>query len=536
MRSGRLTKIKRRTRRGIVLSALAAVLTAVGIAFAAPPAVTAPTITSQPANPTNQTSASFKYTDSQAGVTFQCQLDGAGYTACGTGPSGAITYTGPLANGSHTFKVQAVSGTKTSSAASYTWTIDTTPPAPAITSQPANPTNQTSASFKYTDSQAGVSYQCQLDGGGFKACEPSGITYSGLEAGSHTFKVQAVSFTKNSTAATYTWVVDTAPPTVTLSFPANKHTYREESWNVGCSAPGLCGNAKDPRSGVTSVVVSIQQGSGNWWGGSSFNKTSEFFNTATLASPGATTTEWSYPLSLPEDGSYTVHVRATDAVGNTISAESQLATTFKIDSTPPPPSLTSFPPEQTTATTATFGFTDEEAGVTFLCKLDAASFASCKSPKAYSGLSQGAHTFSVEAKDKKRTNLSTVTSYTWTVSVEGQPFAISGSVSGSLLPGVSRPLPLAVSNPNGVPIIVTSLAATAQAGSTKAGCDGPTNLQITQSNVSGTNTLTVPAHGQVTLPSGTVSAPQVLMKNLPTNQDACQGASFAFNYSGSAHS
>ncbi|MEA2224974.1 MAG: hypothetical protein QOE67_256, partial [Solirubrobacteraceae bacterium] len=46
MRSGWLTKIKRGTRRGIVLSLLAAVLTAVGIAFAATPAVTAPTITS----------------------------------------------------------------------------------------------------------------------------------------------------------------------------------------------------------------------------------------------------------------------------------------------------------------------------------------------------------------------------------------------------------------------------------------------------------------------------------------------------------
>jgi hypothetical protein len=449
MRSGWLTKIKRGTRRGIVLSLLAAVLTAVGIAFAATPAVTAPT----------------------------------------------------------------------------------------ITSQPANPTNQTSAHFTYTDSQAGVKYQCQLDGGGFKECPTSGITYAGVEDGSHNFKVQAVSGTKNSTAATYTWVVDTAPPTVTLSFPSNKHTYREENWTGGCpDSAGLCGNAKDPRSGVASVVVSIQQGSGNWWGGSGFNKTSEFFNTATLDAPGASPTEWSYPLSLPEDGSYTVHVRATDALGNTITPGTQLATTFKIDSTPPPPSLTSTPPEQTTATTATFAFTDEEAGVTFLCKLDGGSFAGCKSPKAYSGLAQGGHTFSVEAKDKKRTNLSTVTSYSWTVSVEGQPFTISGSVSGSLAPGVSQPLPLAISNPNAVPIIVTSLGAATQAGSTKAGCDGPTNLQITQSNVSGTNTLTVPAKGQVQLPSGSVTAPQVLMKNLPTNQDACQGASFTFGYSGSAHS
>jgi len=441
-------------RSALLVLAVVSALTAVGIALAAGPAVTAPTITSQPANPTNQTSASFKYTDSP-GVTFQCQLDGGGYTACGTGPSSEITYVGPLANGSHTFKVQAVSSTKTSPAATYTWTIDTT------------------------------------------------------------------------------------PPTVTLSFPLNKHTYREDTWSAGCSgSPGLCGNAKDPRA-VSSVVVSIQQGNGNWWGGSSFNKTSEYFNTATLASPGASSTGWSYPLAYPSDGSYTVHVRATDALGNTISAESQLATTFKIDSTPPPPLITSFPPVQTTATTATFAFSDEETGVTFLCKLDAASFSGCKSPKSYSGLALGGHTFSVEAKDKTRTNLSTVTSYSWTVVkkvVEEQPFTISGSVSGLLAPGVSQPLPLTISNPNGVTIIVTSLIATPQAGSTKGGCDGPTNLQVTQSNASGANTLTVPANGQITLPLGTVSAPQVLMKNLPSNQDACKGASFTFKYSGSAHS
>jgi hypothetical protein len=410
---------------------------------------------------------------------------------------------------------------------------------PQIVSHPADPTNQTSASFTYSDTQSGVSFECQLDAAGYAKCPASGISYSGLAAGNHTFKVQAISGTKSSAAAVYKWTIDTTPPNVALAFPQNKHTYREESWGGCPGAPGLCGSAKDAR-GITSVMVSIQQGNGNWWGGSSFNKPTEFFNGATLASPGASSTEWSYPLPLPEDGSYTVHVRATDALGNTLAAESQLVTTFKIDSTPPPPTLTSTPAAQTTATTATFSFTDEEAGVTFLCKLDSAgSFTSCKSPISYSGLATGSHTFSVEAKDKKRTNLSTVTSYTWTVGkkvVEEQPFTISANVSGALAPGISRQLPLTISNPNGVPIVVTNLVVTTQAGSSKAGCDGPTNLQLTQSNVSATNTFTVPANGQVTVPTGSVSAPQVLMKNLATNQDACKGASFTFTYSGSAHS
>src|SRR5262245_16292417 len=47
------------------------------------------------------------------------------------------------------------------------------PPAPSITARPADPSNQTSAHFAYSDSQSGVSYQCQLDGGSFSAC-PAG--------------------------------------------------------------------------------------------------------------------------------------------------------------------------------------------------------------------------------------------------------------------------------------------------------------------------------------------------------------------------
>jgi hypothetical protein len=383
-----------------------------------------------------------------------------------------------------------------------------------------------------------VTFRCQLDGSGFSACPSSGITYSTLTAGNHTFKVQAVSGTKTSSAASYTWTIDTASPTITLSFPANKHSYREDTWNAGCSGgPGLCGEAKD-LSGVKSVIVSIQQESGSWWGGSSFNKTSEYFNAATLVSPGASATGWRYLLPFPANGSYTVHVRATDALGNASSAESQLVRTFKIDNTPETPTITSGPEKQTTATTATFAFTVSEAKVTFLCRLDGASFSTCKSPKTYTGLAQGAHIFYVEGKDGKG-NLSAPASYSWTVgkkTVEEQPFTISGNVSGSLAPGVSQALPLTVSNPNGVPIKVTSLTATPQPGSTKAGCDGPTNVQVTQSNASEVNPLTVPANSQVTLPSGPVSAPQVLMKDLASNQDACKGAAFTFTYSGSAHS
>jgi hypothetical protein len=411
----------------------------------------------------------------------------------------------------------------------------TSAPAPTITSKPANPTNQTSASFTYTDSQAGVTFQCQLDGAGYSACPSSGIKYPGpLANGSHTFSVQALSGKKTSSAASYTWTIDTTPPTITLSFPRNGGLYGAALWNLGCSGgPGVCGSASDP-DGVASVKASIlQQSTGKYWSGASFSSTSEVFNTATG------TTSWRYPLAVPSpDGSYAIHVRASDALGNATPAGSQVSATFTIDTTPPPPPMiTSGPGATTTSTTATFTFTDSQAGVGFLCSRDGGSPSICSSPKTYESLSLGAHTFSVRAFELAG-NVSTPASYSWTIvkSAEGMPFTITGSLSELLAPGLTRTLPLTISNPNSVPIHVTSLVVTVQSGSSNPGCDGPTNVQVTQSNASEANPLTVPANGQVTLPSGTVGAPQVLMKDLASNQDACKGASFTFKYSGSAHS
>ena len=71
---------------------------------------------------------------------------------------------------------------------------------PVITSTPANPTNQTSASFSFTDTQTGVSFLCQLDGSAFSACS-SPAPYSGLSQGSHTFSVKAQDTSGNQSGA-----------------------------------------------------------------------------------------------------------------------------------------------------------------------------------------------------------------------------------------------------------------------------------------------------------------------------------------------
>jgi Bacterial Ig-like domain len=407
----------------------------------------------------------------------------------------------------------------------------TTVPAPTITSQPANPTAQTSASFKYSDSQSGVSFSCSLDAHPYQSCPASGITYSGpLSEGTHSFSVHAISGTKTSSATSYTWAIDLTPPTVTVAFPAEGGLYNAGTYNEGCTGgPGICGRARDGHA-VAAVAVSVKRSAGGWWNGTSFTASTETYRPATLEAPGTVNTGWALPLALPPDGSYVVNVRATDSAGNSSSPSSR---TFTVDTTPPPaPTITSAPEAETSSHVATFTFTDGDPSATFLCSRDGQSFNKCTSPKTYELPGDGEHVFRVEAKDAAG-NVGAATTYHWTI-IKG--LGVEGSLVGQLSPGVSLPLALTISNPNTKTVQVTSLHVAAQELSTKAGCTAGANLQLTQSNISETTPVAVPAKGKVTLPSSGATAPRVLMLDTAFNQDACKGATFTFAYTVGGHS
>ncbi|HUR51871.1 MAG TPA: hypothetical protein VMZ11_07095, partial [Mycobacteriales bacterium] len=87
---------------------------------------------------------------------------------------------------------------------------------------------------------------------------------------------------------------------------------------------------------------------------------------------------------------------------------------------PPAPSFTSKPAAASSTTSPSFSFTDAESGLTFLCKLDAGSYAACTSPKQLSNLAQGSHTFTVVARDAAG-NQSGTTFWTWTVDTKAPP-------------------------------------------------------------------------------------------------------------------
>jgi hypothetical protein len=170
----------------------------------------APTITARPGNPSNDSNPSFSFTDEKHGVSFECRRDSQQFAPC----QSPKTYVG-LTSGDHTFRVRAVDQAgNVSGATRYSWRIDLTPPpAPAISSGPANPTTATNATFTFTDGEAGVTFRCRLDGGGYSGCASPAV-YSGLTLIPHVFSVRAVDTAGNIGApASLGWTVVAARDT-----------------------------------------------------------------------------------------------------------------------------------------------------------------------------------------------------------------------------------------------------------------------------------------------------------------------------------
>jgi len=144
-------------------------------------------IDSGPTGLIGESAVTFTFHGSDADDTFQCALDGAPWAPC-TSPQ---QYTA-LAEGTHTFQVRAVNaaGEVDPTPASASFTVEATPPQTTITSAPHGriPTGEVSIAF--TATEAGSTFQCSLDGGGYSPCS-SPYVIASPAAGPHTFSVQA---------------------------------------------------------------------------------------------------------------------------------------------------------------------------------------------------------------------------------------------------------------------------------------------------------------------------------------------------------
>lgn len=371
------------------------------------------------------TSATFTFSgdDSPGSVVgYECRLDGGSYAAC-TSPH---TYTG-LAEGDHTFFVRAVdwNDLRDSTPASYTWTVDTVAPNTEILSSPGDVFPSADATFEFAGADGGsgiASFECSIDDGSFAACT-SPKTYPGLSDGDHTFAVRAIDNVGNvdATPATYTWTIDTTAPDTTID-----------------SAPATATNS----TSATFTFSAVDGGPDPL-----------FACSLDGAAPVECTSPQSYSgLSV---GEHSFAVFATDLALNNDPTPATF--TWFIDVEAPTTSIIDGPASFTLDTTAEFAFdgsdtggvgaTKPAPGVSFECALDAGSFTTCSSPKSYTGLANGEHTFKVRAIDPAGNADPTPEVYTWTIDTTAGPrLTATKTVSGDFVVGGTVTYTIVVTN------------------------------------------------------------------------------------------
>jgi hypothetical protein len=265
------------------------------------------TITSAPPAASTSSSATFQFTASVAGSTFQCSLDAGAYAAC----SSPVNLTG-LASGSHTFRVRAIgAGGTDATPAVHNWTISLAAPDTTITSAPSSPSTSSTATFQFTASLAGSTFECSLDSGAYAACTTP-RTLTGLASGSHTFRVRAINAGgTDATPATHTWTIALPVPDTTIT-----------------SGPSGTTSSRTATFQFTSTVT-----------GSTF--------ACSLDGAAFTTCTSGVTYNSLVDGSHTFQVRATASGGTDASPA---ARTWTVDGTAPVISAVAVTPTTTSAT------------------------------------------------------------------------------------------------------------------------------------------------------------------------------------------
>ena len=262
-------------------------------------------------------------------------------------------------------------------------------PNTAIDDRPPAVTSATSAAFTY-EAPTATSYQCKLDVAAFSACEATGIEYTSLADGTHNFQVRGVNASgPDSTPATYSWRVDTDPPTTTIDqHPTDPSPGGSVSFSFHSDETGSkfeCSLVADGQPDAFAACTSPKGYAG-------------------LA-----------------DGEYSFKVRATDQAAN----QQAVATGFSwsvdnslADTTPPDTSILSRPPDPSSSSDASFTYSSTEPGSSFECSLDGTPFAACAAAgKAYSGLAGGLHSFQVRAIDTSANVDPSPAGYSFTVAL-----------------------------------------------------------------------------------------------------------------------
>jgi hypothetical protein len=189
-------------------------------------------------------------------VTYLCDLDGAGFSAC----SSPTSLTG-LSDGSHVFSLKATDAAGNSSTTTDSWVIDTVAPTTVLAASVSGST----LTSTITSSEAGSTFVCSLDGAAFSNCLSSS-TISNLSVGNHSYVARAVdaagnvdllgsSFTFYIEAPIQTFITSTNPADVLTNFAFMTFTFTASRAASGyvCSIDGVAFTACN--SGVNYIEL-----------------------------------------------------------------------------------------------------------------------------------------------------------------------------------------------------------------------------------------------------------------------------------------
>ncbi len=222
--------------------------------------------------------AQFAFTHpTEDSVNLECRVDDNDWQDC-VSP----TSVRGLDEGEHTFQVRATdSSGNHSDPASSTWTVSTAPPGTMLDGAPAGRSRAKTGVFKFSSNVQGATFECQLDGGDWAACESPYETPE-LSDGRHNLKVRATIDGKvyDPSPLSRGWTIDTKAPATTVT--------------------------QAPSGTVVGRDATLAFTSDDRW--ATFQCKVDDGDFATCASPTQ--------LSKLTEGPHTVYVRAVDPYGN----------------------------------------------------------------------------------------------------------------------------------------------------------------------------------------------------------------------------
>jgi len=270
--------------------------------------------------------------------------------------------------------------------------VDSDAPNTTIDEAPGDFSSTKQVTIRFSSNEPSATFSCRLDQ---EAAQPCTSPYlRTLADGPHSFSVHAIDGAGNSddTPAERVWTIDSVAPDTEIT--------------------------DKPPSADNSTTVTFAFRS---------NEANVEFDCSLDGASYAPCTSGA-PVGPIGDGSHSFAVRARDRAGNV--DQSPAVTPWFVDTRTPDTQITGSPGAASRDPAATFTFLSQDAGpnATFECKLDAGAFVACTSPREYTGLGEGGHTFAVRVRDALGNVDPSPAGRSWTVDLTRPETTITGPV------------------------------------------------------------------------------------------------------------